>query len=317
MRDHPTRHRRSRFGPLAVAAMLSAAVGPAAAESTPEGTSVLGVRAGSACLRETVRVTGFALPREESGASLPLDGYRITEILAGEGDTVTGGQELLKAVRQPDASGAQRPPGPEALSVRAPIAGRITRLSARVGTVTGAGPAPPPGPGGMPEPMVRIMGEAGIDLLIDVPSPYAAKIRMGAVARVVPDDGPEIRGTVRVAVSEVDPKTQLGRARLTLDPPTALRPGQFASAVIETARDCGLSVPRSAVSYPNGVPTVQVLNGTAVETRSIRTGLIDESNVQVREGLSDGEPVVADTGTALRAGDRVTPVISGKAGTAR
>lgn len=317
MRDHPTRHRRSRLGPLAVAAMLSAAIGPASAESTPEGTSVLGVRAGSACLRETVRVTGFALPREESGAGLPLDGYRITEILAGEGDSVTSGQELLKAVRQPDASGAQRPPGPETLSVRAPIAGRITRLSARIGTVTGAGPAPPPGPGGMPEPMVRIMGEAGIDLLIDVPSPYAAKIRMGAAARVVPDDGPEIRGTVRVAVSEVDPKTQLGRARLTLDPPTALRPGQFASAVIETARDCGLSVPRSAVSYPNGVPTVQVLNGTAVETRSIRTGLIDESNVQVREGLSDGEPVVADTGTALRAGDRVTPVISGRAGTAR
>ncbi|WP_375453621.1 efflux RND transporter periplasmic adaptor subunit [uncultured Methylobacterium sp.] len=302
--------------------MLSAVIGPAAAESTPEGTSVLGVRAGSACLRETVRVTGFALPREESGASLPFDGYRITEILAGEGDTVTSGQELLKAVRQPDASAAQRPPGLETVSVRAPIAGRITRLSARIGAVTGAGPAPPPGPGGMPEPMVRIMGEAGIDLLIDVPSPYAAKIRMGASARVVPDDGPEIRGTVRVAVSEVDPKTQLGRARLTLDPPTALRPGQFASAVIETARDCGLSVPRSAVSYPNGVPTVQVLNGTAVETRSIRTGLIDESNVQVREGLSDGEPVVADTGTALRAGDRVTPVISGpvisgKAGTAR
>lgn len=327
MRDHPTSRRQALRGQalrrksstrhggsglLAVAALLALALGPAAGESTPEGTSVVGVRAGSACLREEVRITGFALAREESGASLPFDGYRVTEILVADGDTVTAGQELVKAVRQADAPGAQRSPGPEAYSVRAPIAGRITRLAARVGMVSGVGPPAPPGPGGMPEPMVRIMGDAGIDLLIDVPSPYAAKIRMGATARVVPDDGPELRGTVRVAVSEVDPKTQLGRARLTLDPPTALRPGQFASAVIETARDCGLTVPRSAVTYQNGVPTVQVLNGTAVETRSIRTGLIDEANVQVREGLADGEPVVANAGTALRAGDRVTPVISGK-----
>ena len=315
MRDLPNPlHRRLGF---AVAMSLGAAL-PAAAESTPEGTSVVGVRAGAACLKEQVRITGFALAREESGAGLPSDGYRVTEILVTEGDTVTGGQEILRAVRQPDAGqGAQRPPGPEAFSMRAPIAGRITRLSARVGMVSGAGPAPPPGPGGMPEPMVRIMGDAGIDLMVDVPSPYAAKIRTGSTARVIPDDGPELRGTVRVPVSEVDPRTQLGRARLTLEPPNGLRPGQFASAVIETARDCGLSVPRSAVTYQNGVPTVQVLNGTAVETRNIRTGLIDESNVQVREGLSDGEPVVAEAGSALRAGDRVTPVITGKTGTGR
>ncbi|WP_375462899.1 efflux RND transporter periplasmic adaptor subunit [uncultured Methylobacterium sp.] len=317
MRDHSPEARRRRSGVILVA-MLAAGIAPAAAESTPEGTSVLGVRAGSACLREEVRITGFALPREEGGASLPFDGYRISEILSAEGDTVTSGQEILRAVRQPDSGQGARPPGPESVSVRAPIAGRITRLAARVGMVTGAGAAPPPGPGGMPEPMVRIMGDAGIDLLVDVPSPYAAKIRSGATARIVRDDGPDLRGTVRVPASEVDPRTQLGRARLTLDPPNALRPGQFASAVIETARDCGLSVPRSAVTYSNGVPTVQVLNGTAVETRSIRTGLIDESNVQVREGLSDGEPVVADAGSALRAGDRVTPVISGaKAGRAR
>lgn len=115
---------------------------------------------------------------------------------------------------------------------------------------------------------------------------------------------------MRVPVSEVDPLTQLGRARLAIDPSSALRPGQFASATIETARDCGLSVPRSAVSYQNGVPTVQVLNGGSVETRSVRTGLFDENTIQIREGLSEGEPVVANAGTSLRSGDRVSPVIS-------
>ncbi|MDP4023312.1 hypothetical protein Q8W71_11800 [Methylobacterium sp. NEAU 140] len=318
-------------GLLAALLAPALAAGPAAAQSTPEGTRVLGVRAGSACLTEQVRVTGFALPREEGGATIPFDGYRITEILAGEGDAVTAGQEILRAVRQesgmPGAGRAGTPGGipglPEIYAVRAPIAGRITRLDARIGQVTGA-PAtmpgqapPPPAQPGVPDLMVRVAGEAGTDLLVDVPSPYAAKIKAGTAARIRPDDGAEIRGSVRVAVAEVDPRTQLGRARIAVEPAGALRPGQFASAVIETARDCGLSVPRGAVTYRDGVPTVQVLNGTRVETRSIRTGLSDENRIQVREGLADDEPVVANAGSALRAGDRVTPVITGKVGDGR
>lgn len=318
MHAYPTPARRLRHG---LALVLTLCAGPVAAESTPEGTRVLGVRAGSACLTEQVRVTGFALAREESGASVPFDGYRVTDILVGEGDAVTAGQELLRAVRQESgAPGAPRPQTPDTYAVRAPIAGRVTRLNARVGMVTGApstmpGMAPPqPAQPGMPDPMVRIAGDAGTDLLVDVPSPYAAKIRAGTQARIQADEGADVRGSVRVAVAEVDPRTQLGRARITVEPAGALRPGQFASAVIETARDCALSVPRAAVTYRDGVPTVQVLNGTRVETRSIRTGLSNESTVQVREGLTDDEPVIASAGQALRTGDRVTPVITGKVG---
>lgn len=284
---------------------------PALAQSTPTGTTVLGVRAGSTCLKEQVRITGFATAREESGTAIPLDGYRITDILAAEGDTVSAGQEILRAVKLGDDAGAQNPamPRPPTLSARSPIAGTILRINVRVGTITGAATVQPAAAGMPPEPQVRIMADAGIDLVVDVPSLYATKIRSGLTARVLPDGGEEIKGTVRVPVSEVDPNTQLGRARLAIDPSTGLRPGQFASAILETARDCGLSVPRSAVTYQNGAPTVQVLNGGAIETRSVRTGLFDENSIQIREGLNDGEPVVANAGTSLRSGDRVTPVI--------
>ncbi len=306
--------RRHRYGKVAttvafLAAFSGWAAFPARAESTLEGTTVLGVRAGSACLKEEIRITGFAMPREEGGASVPLDGYRITDILVGEGDPVTVGQELIRAARLGDDPGAALAPRPTTYQLRAPIAGKITRINARVGMTTGM-PAAPAAPGMPPEPQVRIMADTGIDLLVDVPSLYATKLRAGLVARVLADGRDEIKGTVRVPVSEVDPATQLGRARLSIDPPSGLRPGQFASAVLETARDCGLTVPRSAVSYENGSATVQVLKGNAIETRSVRTGLFDESTIQIRDGLTDGEPVVANAGTALRPGDRVTPVIS-------
>ena len=312
------RNGRARYGRLQALVLGIVLAGPALAESTPAGTTVLGVRAGKACLNEQIRITGFATAREEGGASVPLENYRITEIFVNEGDIVTVGQELLRAARLGDDPGQgqaalQRPPS---YSLRAPMAGLVTRINARIGMITSQpAPAAPAQPGQQtmpPEPQVRIMADAGVDLVVDVPSLYATKIRSGLVAKVLADSSDEIKGTVRQPVSEVDPATQLGRARLSIDPPSALRPGQFASAVLETARDCGLSVPRSAISYKNGAPTVQVLNGTAVETRSVRTGLFDDKSIQIREGLNEGDPVIANAGTALRSGDRVTPVISDK-----
>ncbi|MCJ2043892.1 secretion protein HylD [Methylobacterium sp. J-078] len=297
-------------GLLAIVGSLLCA-GIASAESTPEGTTVLGVRAGQACLKEQIRITGFALAREESGASLALDGYRISQILVSEGDRVASGQELLRAtlIGAEDGAGQGRP---ASVSARAPIAGLVTRINARIGMATSA--TMPVGPGGQPEPQLRIASETGIDLLVDVPSLYATKIRVGTTARIIRGDGGEATGTVRVAVSEVDPTTQLGRARLTVEPASALRSGQFASAVIETARDCGLSVPRSAVLFQNGVTSVQVLNGSKVETRRVRTGLSDDTNIQIRDGLVEGEAVVADAGAAVRPGDRVTPVLTNRDG---
>lgn len=291
-----------------LACLLAVAAGPAWAQSTPEGTRVLGIRAGSACLTERVRLTGFARPHEESGAAIPFDGYRVTEILVGLGDTVTAGQEILRAARSGQAASAAQPM-PETYTVRAPIAGRITRLDARVGAVTSAAPTA--------EPMIGIAADQGIDLIVDVPSLYAAKIKAGTAVQIRRDDGFEIPGTVRSPVAEVDPHTQLGRTRIAVEARDALRSGQFASATIETARDCGLAIPRSAVTYRDGEPTVQVLNGTKVETRSIRIGLTSDEVVRVREGLSDEEPVVASAGEALRTGDRVTPVITGKVGDVR
>ena len=46
-----------------------------------------------------------------------------------------------------------------------------------------------------------------------------------------------------------------------------------------------------------------------VETRKVTLGLIAGSFVQVREGLRDGDVVVARSGTFLRDGDAVQPVM--------
>jgi HlyD family secretion protein len=70
-------------------------------------------------------------------------------------------------------------------------------------------------------------------------------------------------------------------------------------------------VPASAILYgADGSALVQVVREGRVETRKITTGLAAASLVEVKEGLAEGDLVVARSGTFLRDGDAVRPVLS-------
>ena len=70
-------------------------------------------------------------------------------------------------------------------------------------------------------------------------------------------------------------------------------------------------MPASAILYgADGGALVQVVREGRVETRQIKTGLAAASLVEVKEGLSEGDLVVARSGTFLRDGDAVRPVLS-------
>ena len=264
-----------------------------------ERSTVETVRATSACLTETVRVTGFTVARSERRVGLPLPGYRVSEVLVTEGDAVQANQELLRAT---PLSGSGDPAASAApVSLRSPIAGLVTQVSAAVGETTG-------NPAAADRPQVAISAGSGADLVVDVPSVYAARIRKGASARIRGLDGAEANGTVKLPVSVVQPGTQLGQARMAIEDGAHLRLGQFASARIEIARECRVTIPQAAVSLKGGVSSVQVLNGSTLETRPIRTGLSDDANVQVREGLSEGDAVVASAGSGVEPTDPGRPI---------
>lgn len=284
-----------------------------------------GLRVKEACVKQEVRITGFAAARQEAGATLSTPGYRITEILVSEGDEVVANQELLRAVRESatDVTAASigkgraaATAGGGAMNLRAPVAGVVVKVNARIGDITGASPyaeglsaAVPQARGAQADPHFLISAGTSVDLIVDIPSLYAAQIRKGAVARVINEEGVEARGTVQAPASEVDPTTQLGRGRLSIEPASALRSGQFASAIIETAKDCGVAVPLSALTYRNGEPTVQIISDSSVGTRPVRTGLSDDVKIRVREGLAEGDVVAIHAGAGLRPGDKVTPII--------
>jgi HlyD family secretion protein len=132
-------------------------------------------------------------------------------------------------------------------------------------------------------------------------------LKLGQTARVEVAGLGEVVGTVRLVSPEVDKATRLGRVRIFLGDNEGLRVGAFARASIVTGSASGLAVPASAVLYGPDGPTVQVVRGNRVETRLIKTGLAAGALVEVREGLTEGDLVVARAGTFLREGDTVRP----------
>src|SRR5262249_6784243 len=120
----------------------------------------------------------------------------------------------------------------------------------------------------------------------------------------------ELSGRVRLVPAAVDQRTQLGRARLSVERDSSLRVGMFAGATIDAKRSCGISVPRSAVRYRTEGTSVQIVRNETIETRRVQIGIHSDLNVEVRDGLGEGDLVVANAGSTLRDGDKAVPIVA-------
>jgi multidrug efflux pump subunit AcrA (membrane-fusion protein) len=276
------------------------------AGGTAAGAIVMVVKATNACFSDMVRVTGFLVPRREAVVAVDQEGYRVAEVLARDGDQVTENQELVRlggpAAAAQAAQAAQQNPqaagraGAGTITLRAPAAGRIIHSTARAGAFA----SPQLGP------LFRIAIDNEIELDAEVPYVHVLKLTPGVTARITIDGGPEVAGRVRVIAPEIDRRTQLGKARLAVPRNPAIKVGMFARATIDANRSCGVSVPKSALDHS----TVQVVKDNIVETRKVQVGLFSDSDIEIREGVKEGEIVVANAGTSLHDGDKVKVIFA-------
>lgn len=284
--------------PLLVAATISAAAITAArsADPKPSGTAstpgvpVIVTKAGYRCFKSTVRANGILQARAEAMVIPEAEGFRVTRIASRMGDQVKTGQPLAELSR---ADGAN-------MTLRAPANGTIISSTASFGAL--ASPR-------APEPVFRIAVDGDIELVADVPSIYASKIAAGQTAQVELEGGRERLGRVRRPPSEINPVSQLGQVRITIENDPSLRIGTFARATIDAAQSCGVSVPRSAVFFRTEGASVQVVQNRVVETRKIQVGIMQDDAVEVRDGIREGEVVIANAGGSLRNGERVIPKV--------
>lgn len=183
--------------------------------------------------------------------------------------------------------------------VLAPVDGIVSRRSARVGGIATS----------IGEAMFRIIARGEIELDAEVTDVRLADLNIGQKATVEVAGVGEITGSVRLVAPEVDKSTRLGRVRIFLGDKANLHIGAFARGRIETARSDGLAVPASAIQHGTDGARVLLVRGDKVESRRVVTGLSASGLTEIKEGLKEGDLVVAKAGTFLREGDLVRPMV--------
>jgi multidrug efflux pump subunit AcrA (membrane-fusion protein) len=281
---------RALFLPAFAAAFICLALPALPAEPTdaPKGATVTVLKATKSCFPAIVEVSGIVRPRDEHFVRPERQGLKVIEILADAGDTVTAGQTLARLLLP--EGGAQL--------IQAPVAGLIGASTAVIGAV-----ASPRG-----EPLFTIIARNEFDLIGIVPTRDIGKLKVNQTARIRVIGAPEVDGKVTRVAPTIQPDSQLGQVTLAVAGTQRLLVNSSGRAIITTNKSCGVSVPLTAVLYTTAGTVVQVVRRDRVETKRVEVGLMYGGQVEIRDGLAEGDMVVARAGAILREGDPVRPV---------
>ncbi|MBN9135623.1 efflux RND transporter periplasmic adaptor subunit [Phyllobacterium sp.] len=187
----------------------------------------------------------------------------------------------------------------EKADVKAPTTGVVLSRNALLGGIVSMNAGP----------LFRIARDGEFELSANIPEVDLPRLKpdMPVAVRVSGMEQP-VSGRVRLISPEITASSRLGAVKISLERNDAIRPGNFARAVIELTRRNGVSVPLSAVVYRGPTALVQVVKDGVVDTRKVTLGIRNDRAVEVLDGLADGEDVVARAGTFVANGDRVTPM---------
>src|ERR1700726_417202 len=284
---------RKLLAPLIVGALLHtsptlAADEPDAPKDGPKGAAVTVLKAAKFCFPNIVEAFGLIIPREETMVRPERSGLKVAEILADAGDTVTSGQNLAK-LAMPEGG---------TIMIQAPVAGLISASTAVIGAVASA----------RGEALFSIIARSEFDLVGLVPMQHLPKLAVNQTARIKIIGAGEVDGKVRRVASTVEPNSQLGQVFVSVTTNRKLLVNSSGRAMIKTGQSCGVAVPLTAVLYGSAGTVVQVVKRARVETKRVEVGLMSGGQVEIRDGLAEGDIVVARAGALLREGDPVRPV---------
>ncbi|MGZ3235719.1 MAG: efflux RND transporter periplasmic adaptor subunit [Croceibacterium sp.] len=287
MPSYPARSRA-----LSIAALLLALASPAFAADDPDapkGAAVTVLTAAKSCFGDIVEVSGLILAREETMVRPERMGLKVSEILAEAGDSVTAGQTLAR-LTLPEGGIAQ---------VQAPVAGVVEASTATIGAMASA----------KGEALFTIIARGEFDLVGLVPVQDIAKLKVGQSARIKIPGAGEVDAKVRRIAPTVEPNSQLGQVFLGITTNRNLLVNSSGRAMITIGQSCkNVSVPLTAVLYGDAGTVVQVVKRARVETRQVEVGLMAGGQVEIKNGLNEGDIVVARAGALLREGDPVRAV---------
>ena len=191
-----------------------------------------------------------------------------------------------------------------------PMDGFVTQRLADPGATVTAG-----------TPILAIESLQQVYVTTSIPEEISRSVAYGQSANLVLDafPGRQFVGKVTQINPAADPQSRQFTVRLTLNNPTGqIRPGMFARVTFVTQRiPNALQVPREAVKNDKktGAQIVTVVDADSVaHVRPVKTGTSTGTDIQILQGVQQGENVVTLSLTPVRDGQKVNAAVGGAGG---
>lgn len=185
------------------------------------------------------------------------------------------------------------------LNIVAPAEGLVLERKVERGQVVGGGSGV----------LFRIASGGELELQAKLSEADLAAVGPGVSAVVTPVGASRsVTGQIWQVSPVIDPVNRQGLARIALAYTPELRPGGFASVVINSGTVVAPKLPESAIlSDSRGSFVYVVGRDNKVVRQPVKTGLVTDNGIAITEGLSGTERIVLRAGAFLQPGETVNP----------
>jgi membrane fusion protein (multidrug efflux system) len=226
--------------------------------------------------------------------------YRRTQELFKNQLTSESQLQQLEAAREADrAAVAAAQARVEDTVIRAPFSGILGLRRVSAGSLVTSSTV-----------ITTLDDTTSIKLDFDIPEIYLSQIKEGlpVTARSAAWQDKEFRGTVASIDSRVDPVSRTIRVRSMIPNPEGnLRAGMFLTVTLLKQDVVALMIPEQALMPERSTQSVLVVGeGNLVERRVVYTGRRRPGEVEILEGLAEGERVIIEGTQKARAGQPVS-----------
>ena len=211
---------------------------------------------------------------------------RLTKLNFDLGDSVKPG-DVLASIETPELLG-------KPLELKAPIAGVITERKSTPGELVKK-----------ESEIYTISDPTQLWVITAIKERDIGAVRVGQEAsfKVLAFEHEEFHGRVTRIGSEIDAGSRTLEVRIeAANPDGKLKPGMFADVEIKTVvTENVLLIPDAAIQTDGEEQIVFVARDpTTFERRTVKLGLQQDTQMQIMEGLKEGEPVVTEGGFILK-----------------
>ena len=249
-------------------------------------------------LHDYVKSNG-EIEAQTSVDAYPDIGGRIVRVNVALGDRVYRGQVI--AYVDPSSPGEYYANSP----VTAPISGTVTSAPLRVGTKVSTGTA-----------IARVGDVDNLQMTVSVPERYVSSLKKGLKADITLEAYPDVNfvATVSRVSPLVDASSRTKKVILNFDEKDPrIESGMFAKVKLWTdVYDDAITIPADAVTENNGERYVFIVKSdNTVEKRFVKVGKSVDADIQILEGIDEGETVVVEGMRVLSNGAAIKDITNG------